>query len=249
MPTIRFRGTRAELVEALQKFVAALGAADSDAVRSWQLRLGMTLLSQIRQDFIVKSRGGVGRDGIVWPPLKPETIAQRRTTAGERKSLGITGRRVRGLLTPDQDRRWRGIYSSTYQRLVLELGHTAAAARAAQSAWAILKAEGAQTKLATLGTRQVDILRDTGLLLRSLTPPSTASSSTDGQILEANNGLVSVGSTIHPWHHRGVPGKLPARPFWPLDGRIPDVWWEAITRAALRGLLDLLTLQLERGQQ
>lgn len=230
--------SRAELNDALRRLPAILSGHEPDTLgiaSGFKARLGMALLTEIKLDFITKSRGGIGRDGIKWPPLKRSTIAQRRTSRAEKKELGIGGRRVRGLLTPSQDRRWRQIYGTRLARLRMTLDENEARARAAQIAWAVLKSEGAKTKLEVLGGRQVDILRDTGELLRSISPG--VNTKPDGQILLTEiPGKIVVGTNKKPWHHRGVPGRLPARPLWPLSGDIPDAWWEGINRAAERGI-------------
>lgn len=215
-------------------------------------RMGVALLSQIQQAFIVKSRGDTGSDGIKWEPLKPETIAQRRIGVGDLLAIGVKGSkipkgRVRGLLTGDQDARWRKIFHQVYMRNVYEMGDAAAKAKAGSVAWTILKAEGAQTKLMVLGSRQVDILRDTGVLFRSLSP-SRAGFEPEGQVFEIAPGEVTVGTNIKPWHHAGIPGKLPARPFWPLDDSIPEAWWAAVFDAARNGIAEaLVMLMRNRG--
>lgn len=251
MPTGTFTGTREQLRKLLSQLPAALAGADDPygIARGIQLRGGIALLSKIQQAFIVKSRGGTGDDGIKWPPLKRSTIAQRRTTGTERKALGIGGTRVRGLLTPAQDRRWRQIFGSRLAKLRLVMSDGAAKAKAAQIAWAILKSEGAQTKLQVLGGRQVDILRDTGELFRSLTPGvEDQPSGADGQVFRVPPGRVIVGSNKKPWHHAGIPGKLPTRPLWPLDGRLPAAWQQAVADAMRRGIGVAILLLLDRGR-
>lgn len=249
--TVTFQGSRADLLALLRQLPRILAGTEADpygVAQALQLRLGVALLSKIQQSFVAKSRGGTGEDGIRWPPLKRETIAQRRTTRAERKALGITGRRERGLLTPAQNERWRKLFATRKDWLQAKfgLGAREAAARAAQIAWATLKAEGAKTKLEVLGGRQVDTLRDTGELFRSFSPgvedrPSRA----EGQIFEVPPGQVIVGTNKKPWHHKGIPGRLPARPFWPLDGVLPGVWWDHLLRVYQRGLLRALVLILE----
>lgn len=250
--TIYFDGTRAELHQLLRAFPAIVAGSAPDPMgiaKGIQLRVGVALLSKIQQAFIVKSRGGVGEDGIQWPALKRSTVAQRRTSASERKELGLTGQRTRGLLTPAQDKRWRALFAATKNQLMAKFGLSpqAAGARAAQMAWAVLKAEGAQTKLDTLGNRKVDTLRDTGELFRSLSPGvEDRPSGAEGQVFQVQPGRVIVGTNKKPWHHRGVPGKLPARHLWPPDGNLPDPWWGAILAAGQRGCVRGLVLLLER---
>lgn len=246
-----FRGTRADITRLLADLNAALAGKSGDygdLVRGVQLRMGVALLSKIQQAFIDKSRGLRADDGIQWPKLKRETIAQRRTTGPERKAAGVGGKRTRGLLTPAEDKRWRGIFGSTLARLRAKgVDEGEAKALAAKIAWSTLKSEGAKTKLDVFGGRTVDMLRDTGLLFRSLTPGvQDRPSGADGQIFETPPGAVIVGSNVKPWHHKGVPGRLPARPLWPEQ--IPEEWWKAIHAAGVRGLMVALKAVLTRGR-
>lgn len=247
----KFQGTRADVVRLLAELNAALAGKSSDhndLVRGVQLRMGVALLSKVQQAFIDKSRGLRADDGIKWPALKRSTIAQRRTTGAERKSAGVGGKRTRGLLTAAEDKRWRGIFASTLARLRANgVGEGEATATAAKVAWAKLKSEGAQTKLDVFGGRTVDILRDTGLLFRSLNPGvQDRPSGADGQIFDTPPGAVIVGTNVKPWHHKGIPGRLPARPLWP--DQLPDEWWKAIHAAGVRGLLVALKELLTRGR-
>ena len=86
MATIVFRGTAAQLRQVLAQLPGILAGRIPDThgiARGLQLRLGNVLLSQIYQDFVTKSRGGTGRDGVKWAPLKPETIARRKRSKGD----------------------------------------------------------------------------------------------------------------------------------------------------------------------
>lgn len=244
-----FRGTSREAWHRVQQAVAAANGDGEGVLYGLKLRIGVALLSQVQQDFIAKSRGGTGRDGIKWPPLSPTTIAQRRTTAAERKAAGLTkANRFRGLLTAEENRLWKKIYGSRLARLMHDMPLKQAKARAAQIAWAELKRRGAKTKLGLFGKRQVDILRDTGELLRSFSPgvedrPSHA----EGQIFRLEGNVIAVGSNKKPQHHRGIPKRLPARSFWPLNDEIPPPWWGAIDDAAGRGLVQTLKLLLSKS--
>lgn len=237
MSTVYFSGSREELrrIIALVPAMASGRVPDANGIaQAIQARGGVALLSKIQQAFLVKSRGGTDECGIKWPPLKRETIAQRRTTAAERKQLDIGGRRLRGLLTPDQDRQWRGIYAGRLRK-----GDTPA--EAATLAWGVLKKQGAKTKLEVLGGRQVDILRDTGLMFKSLSPGvADRPSGAQFQVFEMKPGEITVGTNRYPWHHLGIPGRLPARNLWPTDGRLPDSWWKAIAGAMSRGVVQAM---------
>jgi hypothetical protein len=250
---VTFNGSREELVQLMNRLPAILSGQTADPLgiaRSLQLRLGVALLSKVQQAFITKSRGGTGEDGIRWAPLTRATIAGRRATAAEKRAAGVGGRRVRGLLTPAQDRKWRAIFATRRARLLLSgMSPGAASARAASIAWAVLKGDGAQTRLQVFGGRQVDTLRDTGELFRSLSPGAEDKpSGADGQLFDVIPGRVIVGTNKKTWHHRGVPGRLPARPLWPLDGQLPQAWWSHLLSVYRRGLAVALVELLRRAQ-
>ena len=254
MADIYYKGSRADLVRLFHWFVEEItgqNPAFPEVLKRYepkakklaqliQLRIGIQLLSEIQQAFIEKSRGGTGSDGIRWQPLKRETIAQRRVGKGFLKSQGITGKRVRGLLTPAEDRLWRSIFARVYARNAVAMGHGAAAAKAGAIAWFELKKRGAKTKLDVLGGRKVEILRDTSELFRSLSPLDPRRTRPPGQILERNATSVTVGTNVKSWHHRGIPGRLPARPLWPLTNEIPAKWWESLQEQAIDGIREAM---------
>lgn len=253
--TVRFRGTSAEARAMLRELPAVLSGRAPDrygVADGILLRGAVALLSQIKQAFLVKTRGGTDAAGITWPPLSPATIAARRTTAAERKRLGIRQGRTRPTLTDAQDKRWRGIYASRLAQLRARgMSEGEAAGRAAAAAWSILKQAGAKTKLELLGSRDVDILRDTSRLFRSLSPGiEDAPAAQPDQILAAGPGRLTVG-TKTPYaaaHHRGIPGRLPRRALWPADGKMPPAWNAAVAGALARGMLRAVVLLLTRGR-
>ena len=121
---IVYLGTPAEAREALRELPAILAGRLPDPMgvaQAVQLRCGVALLSEVQRAFITKSRGGVGSDGIRWPPLQPQTIANRRATSEELRTLGIRRRGSRPSLTPEQDRRWRQVYARTLRRAMIDL--------------------------------------------------------------------------------------------------------------------------------
>jgi hypothetical protein len=244
MPTITARNSPAGIANLLRTLALALAGKNADPtggmIRTVQVRMGLALMSEIKLAFIEKAAGGVGSDGIKWQPLKRSTIAQRRTTGDERRSLGVTGAMVhRGLLTAEQDKRWRKIFASRKAMLMVKfgMGDKESSARAAQIAWTILKQEGAKTKLEVYGGRHVLILRDTGELLNSFSPGVDGPG--PGGILRTPSGRIIVGTSKKPWHHAGTKN-LPARPYWPPDGNLPQSWWATISGAGNRGLLEIV---------
>lgn len=244
--TVYYRGDASELVQTIKGFIGTLaghGSVGAGLTSGVQLRVANGLLSEIEQAFIQKSRGEVGSDGIKWKPLTRETIAQRRIGPGDLAAIGIKGpgqpkSRVRGLLTKEQDKEWRRIFAHTKAWLMAKFGMAEgeAKARAAQTAWAKLKAMGAKTKLEVLGGRQVDILRDTGELAGSFSPGvDDQPSGADGQVLRTGAGTITVGTRKKPWHHK-------TRHFWPRDGQLPEQWWNTMRRAANRGIQEAVVM-------
>jgi hypothetical protein len=248
-----YRGSRAELVARLRTLAAVLAGTtpDLDGIAPAVLTRGaIALLSQIQTAYIAKARGGVGSDGIKWAPLQRKTIAARRTSPGELKSLGVGGKRTRGLLTPAEDKRWRAIFASTLARLRARgVDGKEAMGIAARIAWAKLKASGAKTKLEVLGSRNVEILRDTSRLLNSLTPGyEETPAHSENQVFDVHPGRIAVGTSVEYAlrHHKGDPARnLPARPLWPEH--VPDAWWRAVNAALLRGIILAVTRMLQTG--
>lgn len=248
-----FNGTAAELREILTllpKILSGEIPVPASALANIHLRVAVSLLSCIQQDFVVKSRGGVGRDGIKWKPLDPRTIAARPVTASERKAAGEKGKGQRGLLSPAENKRWKAIYASTLARARAK-GTGDAEGLAARTAWSVLKSQGAKTKLAVYGSRQVDIGRDTSRMYRSLTPgvvtgdtrafQGDAPDSGD-QVFVLIPGGAIVGSNV-PYFERFHN----VRPVWPLDNSIPEAWMVEVMRQAVEGIIIALQMLIQSG--
>lgn len=259
---LEFHGTRGDLARLLGAIPTAMGGSgDPYAVAvAIQLRAGVSLLSQIQQAFVVKSRGGTGSDGVKWKPLKPATIAQRRIGKGDLAAIGVRGtkipkNRVRGLLTPAQDRRWRQVYGTRLARFMASgMSGNEARAAAARIAWAVVKSEGAQTKLQVLGGRQVDIGRDTSRMFRSIAagqdarnvddPAATIGKSGEAeQVFLTPPARVIVGSNC-PY----LPKFHQVRPVWPAGGKLPAPWADAVSRSIRAGIVRAIVLLVERGR-
>lgn len=201
MATIVFRGTSAQLRQVLAQLPGILAGRIPDRygiARGLQLRVGVAMLSQCQQDFVTKSRGGTGRDGVKWAPLKPATIAARRRSAGDKRQ------------------------AKTARDFARISGHKR------------------PTNVEVYGGRQVDILRDTTRLFRSLTPGvDDRPSGAPDQVFETPPGSVIVGSNV-PYaeaHQNGNAAKnLPARPFLPVGDVIPAAYQPALDRALERGV-------------
>ena len=238
MADATYRGTRADfgrLMGALARALTGRGPDPLAAVGPILTRGAVVLLSKIQLAFIAKARGGVGDDGVKWKPLSPATIARRQTNKAELKRPGIGGGRGLGTLTDAQRKQWRQVYTKTLAGLRAR-GIKGAEPRAQAIAWGVLGRAGAKTKRQTLAGRSVEILRDTGALLQSLTPGyETSPARPLGQVFVAVPGIVTVGTNVKPWHHAGNK-RLPARPLWPVGGNLPTAWWDAIAAGLARGI-------------
>lgn len=265
---VYFRGSREDAKRIVARLALALvgkDAAEAQVARSVFLAVGVAALSDIKADFVRKARGGTGEDGVKWKPLKKETVAySRRFGPGEKARLkraaGLgSGHRFApggkpGLLSAQQLKQWKAIYASALKRLMASMDEAAAKRRAAQIAWAVMKKRGAKTMLEVFGNRPVEVLRDTGILMNSLSPgvwteggyrkPSQPGGSDQVFDLAANGVTVGTNVPYAEAHQNGDPSRgIPARPFLPR-GDAPEVWkqrWLDVAAAAVaQGLKRLL---------
>lgn len=256
---IQYRGTVEQAKSVARELVRILAGAASDnfnVAEGVYLSIGFAALSDIKADFVKKARGQTGEDGVKWPPLSRKYLAYgRRFGKGEQSKLkgaaGL-GRGHRyapggntGLLSKDQLKQWNAIYAKRFARLSLSMDLAAAKGRAAAFAWAILKKQGAKTKLEVFGNRTVEILRDTSVLLNSLSPgrlnganyQKPTSTGGEQQIMETFSGGVIVGTNV-PYaatHNHGDKSRgIPARTF--LPDPVPQVWldrWSEVAAEAV----------------
>jgi hypothetical protein len=201
-----------------------IGAGVGDvagAVRDLQLAVGTMAMSLIKEAFIVKSRGGTDEAGITWAKLDPRYVAYGRRHPGLRRKK--SWERPVGLLTQDQDDRWRKLFGGAYHGLVARGDtHKEASRHAAAFAWVTLKAEGAKTILGKYGNAQVEIGRDTGRLFNSL-----------GMAIDPSKpGTVTVGTNVI---YAGAFHKK--RPMWPEEDGWPAVWLDQLTDVLLDGVI------------
>ena len=251
----------ATLLRRLPEIAAGRRGGAAVFVRAMHVRLGLAALGHIREAFVVKARGGTGqRLEQVFAQCAEEALDRRRhltlpragtpALSGARspKPKARAKDRPSWMLTEIQRKRWWEVYRRKLAQYRGDKAHAAAVA------WLVLKDEGATTLMATYGGASVEILRDTGLLLSSLTPgapPAEAESSPPRrphQAFRLGRGEVVVGTT-RPWartHHEGVPGKIPQRRLWPPVPRWPAAWWADILTQARDGLIQVALYLLGR---
>ena len=277
MATVRFNGTRAELVGILNQLARIMAGKEPDTLglaRGVMIAIGYAALSDIKDAFITKARGGTDEMGIKWPKLSKEYLAYgrrfgRREQSKLKKAAGL-GRVHRtapgdkkGLLTKGQLKEWRKLYSGFLRRFMLSLPESAAKSKAAAIAWNVMKKRGAKTKLEVFGNRQVEILRDTGVLFNSLSPgtisgsgPGTTYDKPTGeggedQRFELIPGGLIIGSNVPYFeaHQKGGKGLLgfPRRQMIPDQSHpVPAVWWSRWARRANKALVSAAEYMIRR---
>lgn len=252
-----------ELVSLIRKLPSILAGTVPDhknIATGFRTRIGYTILSLIGPNFDELGRGMLGADGTKWRPLSREYLAyNRRFGPGEqamlKKSAGLgKGNRFapaqhKGLLTSEQLKLWRRTYARALAWLQTKEPMESAKGHAAAIAWNTVKKKGGKTMLEVYGTRQVTILRDTGVLRGSLQPGMLLETGVEatydkpsgvgGQLQYFDTGLphqVVVGSADRKasWHH-AAKSKHRRRRLWPES--FPEDWWNQILGGAISGLV------------
>jgi len=230
---IRTKLTDAAIGVLVQDIEGILAGEKADKFRikdTFFAAFAQSMFESIHTAFLEKSERGSDDLGKKWKPLKRATIAARPIRKGEKKALGITGKRSRGLLTKAEDRLWKGIFRSTFIRLAPRIGEDEAKAMAGKTAWAILKSRGAKTKLEVLGGREVPIGILTGMLERSLRPGKANGPGyrpKKDQIFRKFKGGIELGTAVP--HSESFHSE---RPMWP-DGEELEPWIDRATEAGV----------------
>lgn len=243
--TVYVRTTRTSIRESVNKAISVAAGKSGDVQNlaiQMQIRIGMTALAHIKDAFVTKSRGGTDESGLSWPPLSPKTIAYSRRHPRVPPAKQRAAFRPSWMLTDKQRERWWYLYRIGLARSKGDKN------KAAQYAWAAIKREGAKTLLSEYGNTKVDILRDTGLLLNSLSPGINPGS-IENQVFRANPGEVIIGTNRKgaKAHHEGIPGRLPQRRLWPDPANWPDSWLKDIEDQAKQGVMEIFLATLRNS--
>lgn len=256
---IFFRGSPDDARRIVGRFVAALAGSKnehSEAANAVHTVVGFAALSDIKDDFVRKAKGQVGEDGVSWPRLAPATLAYGRRAP---KGRGFAPGGKDGLLTKAQLKRWRQVYGHTLARLAAsDTDMQSAKSRAAQIAWTVVKREGGKTKIAEYANRPHEVLRDTGVLLNSLSPGQLGGDGInlvysppggdggDQQVFQLRSDGIIIGTNV-PYaktHQEGDPKRgIPARPFLPK--RVPAEWSSRWLRAGVGAVQTGIRFALE----
>lgn len=231
---ISYRGNKRALLNSLRRLPSILAGSSGDNFgigRAFMLHLAHGMFERIHDAYLIKAAGGTDELGQKWKPLAQSTIEARPLSKAERKTFKIRASGLRKSLTAAQDRQWKGVYATTFNRMVAYIGIDAAKERAAKMAWAVVKKAGAKTRSEKLINRVVLIMILSERLLKSLTPGTITEDSYQKpreQILRVGKGSVTLGTSVPyagPQHE--------ARPFWPLSNSVVEPWTREAADEAL----------------
>lgn len=247
--------SRANVAASIALVVAGVTGRDTrfaEQIHGVLVRIANALTSQIQQDFLTKSRGGVGRDGITWPELSPETIAARTVSPKDEREVRRALKEYREKSYREELARLRAAAFSSFEPRTITKADLkiddVLIKRARKYAKELTDAVAKHLRKKVLSAREVDILRDTGVMFRAFTPGvGVQEPHNPGQVFEVRPGQITVGNKEKPWHQLGGE-HLPARSSWPIDDTIPEAWWPAIIAAAERGMRDALFLVVRAGR-
>lgn len=230
MREITVRLTRAQIGDAIREVAGVLSGrlpgADAERI---QLLLAQQAQSIIRGAYIEKARGEADDAGLKWKPLAPSTIARRRGVAG-------TQRKIRNLTFAYRRAQEKAIWATPANQEKANRAEKKAAARLKK---AVEKRETAIS--------EVEILRDTGRLLASLSPAIGNNTENEDQVIRFLPGVTEVGTNVEyaEKHHKGE-GRCPQRRLWPEPDDWPDNWRELLGKRLKDGFLTLLIEGLMR---
>lgn len=150
-----------------------------------------SFFKQVHKDFKMRSKGGSDSRQQTWKPIKASTKAYR-----PRK----TNNKGRGLLTKAQDSEWKRIFVRYFKKFSATMAESRAKAEAAKIAWAVLKKQGAKTKIDVYGSKDALIMIRTGRLRDSLKPGKfdgkEYTPSGPDQIYNFRRGKIKLGTSV-----------------------------------------------------
>lgn len=255
---VHTRASRRELLAMLRALPAAVSGNGPDignVGHGFRMRLAVGFFGTIKQAFVTKARGGTDEAGDSWPPLSQRYLAYRRPVTGRKPpragKLAPGGKD--GFMNQKDLARWRKDFRQALAWLAVKEPLEVAKGKAAAIAWSRAKKAGVKTKLDVFGKRtNVEILRDRGLLLNSLSPGQMSGesySAQPGQVVREEPGALIVGSNlvVADYHHgprrkskgRGVG---PQRRLWPEPSRFPSLWWQDWLEVGRTGLQQAVAL-------
>lgn len=237
---------REEIKQLIRDLPAILSGRSPDQfglAHGFKLRMAVMFFSNVKEAFIIKARGGTDVAGISWPKLTKKYLAYGRGPKSSRTAGGSSPGGKDGFMSPAQLKAWQRDYAQALAWLSAKIGFgRVAKSQAAAIAWSKAKARGVRTILEVFGNRDVEILRDRGILFNSLSPgvlsengPDAFYSPPEDQVVEEQPSSLTVGTSVEyaKFHQDGK------RPLWPQDGSIPQEWVDDMVEVGISGLLEI----------
>jgi phage gpG-like protein len=250
--------------EAIRQQVIALAGMISGRVPDagnvslqFKLRIAVAFFSKVKEAFVEKARGGRDEAGISWQPLSVRYLAYGRR--GVLREVKKAERKfVRDGVNFESQRLYKTTFNREFARLAAQMDRKLARQIASRIALQAAEKKSGKTKLEAAATLRpgadYEILRDTGVLLNSLSPGVYAGEAytpkTPQQIVRTTGNELIVGTNVAyaDTHHTGYATKnIPARPLWPEGHQLPQSWIQDFQAAGRRGLEKALLLLLTGG--
>ena len=267
MPTIHTSKSPAEvfaILSGLPQVLAGRAPDPHSIARGLALRIAVAFFELVSDAFIVKARGGVDDAGVKWPPLSRSYLAYGRSEGralrwkdGRRIGTDVggmapgkhpDGRQYNGYMTSGELNQWYKIYRRNLARISKKEPGSIAKVLASKIAWAAMKRAGVKTKWDELGTRSVEILRDTGLLFNSLMPgvfseagPTANYSPPADQVCDFTPGKLVAGTHVeYAQYHQNASDTGRLRMLWPKS--LPQLWKDHLTEQLKLGLIQIIVI-------
>lgn len=192
--------------------------------------IGVQILSFVKLDYVAKSRGGTGTDGIKWKPITVATILARLRKAGHLKSKSVKGSKIPAGVPLTAKQRSVRVVAKTVkanEALFRELAKAGVKFRDKKSG-RVIKGTQSRAKAGTyIGVSQKTAKRkvnispgsyqigvDTGLQLNSASPGYQAPDGKGGNVTDYSESSVTVGfgrsySEHFDKHRKLIPDTLP----------------------------------------
>ena len=203
-----------ELSDAVTAVDIALRQSRRDILET----IGIQLLSYAKLDYVTKSRGGTGTDGITWAPIKVGTILARLRKAGHLKSRPVAGTNRQTAVVAKTVKANESLFKQLARAGVKfrdKKGNVVKGNRPRSKAGnTVGTTKAVREKTVTLAPGSYQIGVDTGLQLNSAGPGYKGSDGKGGNIFEQNDVSVTVGfgrsySGYFDKHRKLFPDTLP----------------------------------------
>ena len=189
-----------KLLQAIPKAIAGEGSYKAKTIRTrFFAHLANHFFRRQHEAFVTKSNGDPDEFGNVWKPISESTRIYRPLSAAEKKEYKVGRTSGRGLLTAEENKRWKRYFAQSFHQFSFWMSDKEAKSRAGTIAWAKLKEEGARVKKDLFRTRKGTILVRSGRLLKSFEPSSIDAGyyrPNKEQIAEYNGSQVTFGTKV-----------------------------------------------------